>query len=132
MLFRAAYFTMRPREAMSILDASSWVNGLTSLIVAVLPVISTTAILVTCSERIRRQWEVAATTDYLTRLPNRLAISSTGALRFNAAQRSGASFALGLIDIDHFKLIDDQHGHDVGDEATTHIANVLATKLSRA
>ena len=51
-----------------------------------LPVIGTTAFLLLCSERIRRQWEHAAATDYLTGLPNRRALTESGEQRFALAR----------------------------------------------
>lgn len=46
-----------------------------------MPVIGTTAFLQLCSERIRRQWEHAASTDHLTGLPNRRILAEQGAER---------------------------------------------------
>lgn len=110
----------------TIIDTGNWVNAVTPLMVAILPVIGTTAFLMMCSERIRGQWERAASIDYLTGLPNRLTINGTGAARFNAAHRSGANLALALIDVDHFKSINDRFGHESGDLALKHLANLLS------
>ncbi len=126
MLLRLVYFVARSSEATSILDTANWINAVTPLMVAILPVIGTTAFLMMCSERIRRQWEVAATIDYLTGLPNRCTINATGESRFNAAHRSGSNFAVAIIDIDHFKSINDCFGHSCGDQALKHVAGLLA------
>ncbi|MEO8384076.1 MAG: GGDEF domain-containing protein [Betaproteobacteria bacterium] len=126
MLLRLIYFVARPSEATSILDTASWVNAVTPLMVAVLPVVGTTAFLMMCSERIRRQWELAATTDYLTDLPNRRTINATGQSRFAAARRTGHKIAVAIIDIDHFKSFNDHFGHECGDQALKHVAALLA------
>jgi len=126
MLLRMLYFAMRSQEVSTIVDAGYWMNALTPLVVAILPVIGTTAFLMMCSERIRGQWERAASIDFLTGLPNRMTITGTGASRFNAAQRSGAALAVAIIDVDHFKSINDRFGHDMGDRALKHLAAVLA------
>ena len=126
MFLRLAYFAARSSEATSILDTADWVNAVTPLMVAILPVIGTTAFLMMCSERIRRQWEIAATTDYLTGLPNRRTINATGESRFSAARRTGSNFAVAIIDIDHFKSINDRFGHESGDHALKHVAQLLA------
>jgi diguanylate cyclase (GGDEF)-like protein len=78
-----------------------------------------------CSERIRRQWERAASTDYLTGLANRRTLADAGAQRFAQARQQDRGFGLGVIDIDHFKSINDRYGHDVGDAALKHVAAKL-------
>ena len=62
--------------------------------VAIVPVVGTTTFLVMCSERVSRQWELAAATDFLTGLPNRRTIIGTGEARLNAARRKQTGFAL--------------------------------------
>lgn len=125
MVARAAYFGAMARPGLTVLDPSHWINTATPLVLAALPVVGTTAFLLMCSERIRRQWELAAATDYLTGLPNRRTIMGTGEARFNAARRSGAGFAVAVLDIDHFKAVNDRFGHDTGDAALQHIAGIL-------
>lgn len=111
----------------SVIDKGSWVNAVTPMVVAVLPVIGTTAFLLLCSERIRRQWEQAASTDYLTGLSNRRTLMTAGERRFAHARDKPAGMALALIDIDHFKSINDRYGHDVGDLALKHVAAQLVS-----
>ncbi len=126
MAWRGVYFALNFQTVSSILDAGTWVNALTPMTAAVLPVIGTTAFLVLCLERLRMQWQRAATIDFLTNLPNRRTIASTGTTRFNAAQRAGGGFAAAIVDIDHFKSVNDRFGHDVGDLALQHVAAILA------
>lgn len=122
---RGAYFVLAPELASSLLEMGPWSTMAISFVVAVLPVIGTTTFLVMCSERVRRQWEVAAATDYLTGLPNRRSIMGIGAARFNAARRKDTGFALAVIDVDRFKSVNDRFGHDGGDRALKHVAQVL-------
>lgn len=126
MLWRGVHFVVNTPTVGAALDPGNWFNALAPLCAAVLPVIGTTVFLVLCSERLRDEWERAATIDFLTNLPNRRTISSTGVTRFNAAQRSGVAFAAAVVDIDHFKTVNDRFGHDVGDLALQHVAAVLA------
>lgn len=126
MVSRAAYFVVGSQGISSILESGNWLNVVTPLSAAVLPVVGTTAFLVLCSERLRAEWERAATIDFLTNLPNRRTISSTGVTRFQAARRSGTTFAAAVVDIDHFKSVNDRFGHDIGDLALQHVAAVLA------
>jgi diguanylate cyclase (GGDEF)-like protein len=79
-----------------------------------------------CSERIRHQWQRAAATDYLTELPNRRTITGSGEAGFQQARRLQTGFAVAVIDIDHFKRINDGYGHDAGDIALKHVARLLA------
>ncbi len=123
--FRGIYFLLLSGPTPDLLTAGASITLLTTLLVTSLPVIGTTAFLVMCSERLRHQWEHAAATDYLTNLPNRRSIIGTGEARFNAARRNGTQFAVAVIDIDHFKSINDRFGHDVGDLALKHIAGLL-------
>ncbi len=119
---RAVYFVaVGVSPNFSVLDNISWINVVTPMIAAILPVIGTTAFLLMCSERIRRQWERAASTDYLTGLANRRTLADAGEKRFAVARQKGG-FAVALIDIDHFKSINDRFGHDIGDFALKHVA----------
>jgi diguanylate cyclase len=63
--------------------------------------------------------------DALTELPNRLAWDQAMTAEFARFQRYGRPLALCLLDIDHFKQINDNHGHEVGDRAIRHLAEVM-------
>jgi len=126
-LFRAGYFVViGVNPAFSVLGAGAWMNIATPMVAATLPVIGTTAFLLMCSERIRRQWERAASTDYLTGLPNRRTLVEMGLKRFEQARTSVASggFGLAIVDIDHFKRINDELGHLGGDEVLRTFARI--------
>jgi len=124
--FRAAYFIVRRvGPSFDITGEGAWINAASPLITALLPVVGTTAFLFMCSQRIGRQWELAAATDYLTGLANRRTLLAEGAKRFATARQGGNRLALALIDVDHFKAINDGHGHEVGDRALQHVAGQL-------
>lgn len=87
--------------------------------------ISATAIIVMSMQRDRytiEQLGVLSTTDVLTQAKNRLAFDEMLETELSRAQRYHRNLSLALIDIDHFKQINDQNGHDVGDQVLTHIA----------
>jgi diguanylate cyclase (GGDEF)-like protein len=67
--------------------------------------------------------------DALTELPNRRAIFD--ALHRQAAQavRAGQPFSLLIMDIDHFKNVNDQYGHQAGDVVLQHVAEVIRGRL---
>ena len=60
--------------------------------------------------------ETRAATDALTGLPNRRAVDDTLLRMLAQAGRSFNPLSVILLDLDHFKLINDTHGHDRGDE----------------
>ncbi|MCA9270750.1 MAG: GGDEF domain-containing protein [Planctomycetales bacterium] len=68
-----------------------------------------------------------ARTDALTGLANRRQFDEELAKRQAEWQRYGTPFGLALIDIDHFKQFNDQHGHQTGDEVLRTVARVLCT-----
>ena len=57
-----------------------------------------------------------ATHDTLTGLPNRFLFVDRFERAYQNWQRNGTAFALVMLDLDWFKEVNDQHGHDVGDE----------------
>ncbi|MDO3721522.1 diguanylate cyclase [Marinobacter sp. chi1] len=70
-----------------------------------------------------------AQTDGLTGLPSRSSFQATLARTLAESERSGAEFALVIMDIDHFKLINDTLGHVAGDKVLKHIASRLQERL---
>lgn len=67
--------------------------------------------------------------DSLTGLPNRRQIENVLSTALAQASRSGAPCAALMIDIDHFKRLNDKFGHPVGDEVLRHIAHRLSEEL---
>jgi diguanylate cyclase (GGDEF)-like protein len=70
-----------------------------------------------------------ATRDYLTGLCNRRHFFEVGEKLFNRAVRSQKNIAVGIIDIDFFKTVNDTYGHDVGDIVLKRIADLLASSF---
>ena len=80
-------------------------------------------------ERVREQAEGfsrQAREDPLTGLPNRRHFDEALARQFALAARGGQSFSLALLDLDHFKRINDTHSHGVGDTVLKETAQMLA------
>lgn len=76
--------------------------------------------------------EELALTDPLTGLPNRRAVDSWATRQLSGAARHGFSFWVVLVDLDHFKSVNDTHGHDAGDAVLRRFAEILKsfTRLS--
>jgi diguanylate cyclase (GGDEF)-like protein len=73
-----------------------------------------------------------ARTDALTGLANRRSMDERLQSEFTAAQSSGSAFAFALLDIDHFKRVNDTYSHDAGDEALCRVAEAMRSKLGEA
>jgi diguanylate cyclase (GGDEF)-like protein len=71
----------------------------------------------------------AASRDPLTGLFNRRHLDAYAAPLAEAVRARAEDVALCIVDIDHFKRINDAHGHGVGDEVLRAIANLLGTRL---
>jgi len=75
--------------------------------------------------RTSRTMHTLAMTDELTGLPNRRAVLA----RLDELLATGNDCAVVILDIDHFKSINDQHGHLLGDEVLRTVASVVAGML---
>jgi diguanylate cyclase len=73
--------------------------------------------------------QINATTDPLTGVPNRLAYEQRVALEFKRWKRFGRPLCLVAWDIDHFKRINDGHGHQAGDAVIRSVARLLAQRI---
>jgi diguanylate cyclase (GGDEF)-like protein len=82
------------------------------------------------SKRYANRMRWLADTDGLTQLPNRRAFVEGFTQSLQALSAANGCGALCLIDIDHFKSINDSHGHPVGDQALKRIA-VLMRSMQR-
>ena len=69
----------------------------------------------------------AATTDFLTGLDNRRQLLRLGVPLIAGAHRHGTPLAVAMLDIDHFKRVNDTWGHDAGDEVLARIGQMLKT-----
>ena len=74
--------------------------------------------------RMQRLVEMSGT-DGLTRLPNRTWLMYRVPRLFDSVRHDGDSLTLALIDLDHFKRINDTHGHHAGDRALRHVVSAL-------
>ena len=75
------------------------------------------------NQRLMNQLELTGTHDSLTGLLNRRGIDA--AIAEHLAENQSDSYALALMDIDDFKIVNDLYGHDVGDAALKTLARVV-------
>lgn len=96
-----------------------------------------TGSLVTCfayifATRLRhqqQQLEVLATSDPLTQAGNRRSLRSNLLAAISEHRRSNRPYTLMLLDLDHFKKLNDRHGHEAGDQALREFAELLRANV---
>ena len=74
----------------------------------------------------------AALEDDLTGLRNRRAFFELGNQLLKQSRRNGSPLAIIMLDLDHFKQINDSQGHEAGDEVLRHIGQVLEGNVREA
>lgn len=85
----------------------------------------TLGLILLAADRLRRSIEQLATHDMLTGLLNRRGFADRSGALLAGARRRGESVALALLDLDDFKRVNDEHGHDVGDRLLADVGEVL-------
>lgn len=75
--------------------------------------------------------ELMARTDLLTGLANHWEMVMRLAAEQSRSERNGKVFSIVLADIDHFKKVNDTHGHQAGDRVIRGIADTLRTNIRR-
>ena len=81
------------------------------------------------SERLNRMLAEMAAVDPLTGLLNRRAAQEALEDELQRSRRLGEPFSVLMIDADHFKSINDLHGHAVGDRALQHLGTLLSAQM---
>ncbi len=109
--------------AYGVVSISNQVQRLVLLLVATL----LTAVVVYRLQRL----VMLSGTDTLTGLPNRSFLVHRVPQIVEQARKNDTSISLAIIDLDHFKRINDEYGHQVGDRALHHVVQVLRNELGR-
>lgn len=99
------------------------------MLLGLLPILGTVGFLLMCTERSHRELERAAQLDYLTGIYNRRAIDDLARRAIAAARRHGMPLAMLIVDVDHFKHINDEFGHESGDLALVETVRRLRDSL---
>lgn len=84
------------------------------------------------AEALQAQLREQALRDPLTGLYNRRFLAETSVARIELARRQATTIAIVLIDIDHFKQINDRRGHAHGDEVLQRFAGLLRDRMRRS
>lgn len=81
------------------------------------------------SDRLIRHAHRIAARDSLTGLYNRRTFLEAAQRAMSRAHRTGESLAMVIVDVDHFKPVNDTHGHQAGDLAMIEISSALASQM---
>lgn len=111
------------------LTAPHPVNKFAALVSNLSLVLTTVAILMAYREEAERELRAHAITDGLTGLLNRRAWTERAEALLADAQRYGYPLVAVMIDIDHFKRVNDERGHAKGDQALQLLSRLLREEL---
>jgi diguanylate cyclase (GGDEF)-like protein/PAS domain S-box-containing protein len=85
----------------------------------------------TDQKRVEAALKTLAASDGLTGLANRRSFDQTLAMEWARAERTKKPLSLVLVDVDHFKLYNDLHGHQKGDECLRAVASIIGETALR-
>jgi len=115
------------RQAMVALERAARLRSL--LVVLAALIVAAALFGLWWQRRVNRRIAALAATDHLTGTLNRRRIGEIGAQAFAAFRSFGAPLSVALLDLDHFKQINDRHGHATGDAALRAVAEALVGQL---
>ena len=108
-------------------DTPHWIQVVSFVAAMASSLLGSIGFLMMVKERTDREVLHLAMTDSLTGVPNRRALMDYGERAL--ALRGDRHLALLMIDVDHFKRINDNHGHPAGDEVLRQISRLLEKRL---
>lgn len=118
----------RENGAVAGIRQSLYLNLLICLLVTSLVL----GLVIVALRRYQRRISALATTDALTELPNRRGFDLLANQAIQEARRSQGPLCALLLDLDHFKQLNDNHGHLAGDEVLRGFARQLGDSLRQA
>jgi len=83
---------------------------------------------VTAERDLLRERERLLLVDALTGIPNRRALETALHVEAERMKRTGTPFCVALLDVDHFKRVNDVHGHGAGDEVLRAVGGTLSSQ----
>jgi len=117
-------------QVVGVITAQSYaINAFTPQQIDLFEMFAVQAAIVVQNSRLYEQVQTLATTDELTRLPNRRALFEKGGYELMRAQRFNHPLSVVMLDIDHFKKVNDQFGHAAGDLVLRQIAESFQGSL---
>ncbi|QBM17008.1 hypothetical protein MARI_11120 [Marinobacter sp. JH2] len=96
-----------------------------------LVILSSFATIWMASDELQHELSEIARVDPLTGAYNRRAFDEACEIEFSRSLRSGSAFTIIMCDLDHFKKVNDQYGHHVGDQVLKRFADILRGRVRK-
>ncbi len=126
--FRLAIYLSGVEPVVSVLQPSPW--GLFFMVCGAVTVPAVfLALLLLIQTGLAEQMQAALTFDNLTKAYSRRSILAELDYELQRCARSGNALGVLVLDIDHFKAVNDKYGHAAGDTALRHFANVVQSTV---
>jgi diguanylate cyclase (GGDEF)-like protein len=127
----AALFDTTTFAAVQDSVAPNTVQMLVFVCVIALDILGSLGFILMEKERSDLELRALAMTDFLTRSLNRRAFTLRAEQEVSLAHRTGAPLALLMLDIDHFKQVNDRHGHAAGDIVLVEVARIIGSCIRK-
>lgn len=128
LIARAVVTAINPPQS---IFSNSPVESATYVLLFVISFLWTIGFILMVSQRLQSDLGELASTDMLTRIPNRYATQNFLEKEFSRIQRKSGGFSVLLIDVDNFKQLNDKYGHATGDQALITTARVFNLEIRK-
>ncbi len=128
LVVRAAYLGLEPARTLDA-EAVDTYMGITILVTALAQVAIAFGLIMLVSHRHAEKINRLSLLDGLTGALNRVGLERMGRRVLLRARQGQRSVALAMVDADHFKKINDTHGHPAGDQVLVHLAAMLTAQV---
>lgn len=130
LLLRAIFSFVDPTALRDFL-APSPIQVFTLLVCLAVMIVTSVGFMLLHKERLEETAQRLAVTDPLTGAFNRRTFLELASKEIARSQRMQTAMSLLMLDLDHFKLINDKYGHPAGDEVLRRVVDALQTCLRR-
>ena len=113
-------------------SAGAWVADPSGFLIPWVALIASAVALTEVQGRLARNLRTAASTDPLTGVANRRAWEAEAARHLARAARTGEPLSFAILDLDHFKAVNDRHGHGAGDALLQDLTAGWSRRLRQA
>lgn len=129
-LLFAAFFALRgfltlSEDSLTDFMAAGLIHSVSVFVYELIVVITSFGMVWIVSYKVQRVLAKQASHDPLTKVLNRRALEEIVNTEHSRSLRNGVPLSIIMLDIDHFKLINDRYGHGRGDDVLVEIANIL-------